>query len=116
MAAGQLQLWDLEHTNKPVLEVQAHASIVNQMDGFGGQVWSSTPRCTALLPLAVYLFVQPSDHGFMAGSPHPCPAIHLHTAATPAQLLPMTGLLLVEIPAAAGLPTAAAAGPGVRGA
>ncbi len=36
--AGQLQLWDLEHTNKPIFEVQAHASIVNQLDAFGGQV------------------------------------------------------------------------------
>lgn len=35
--AGQLQLWDLEHTARPVFEVQAHASIVNQIDGFGGQ-------------------------------------------------------------------------------
>ncbi|KAL6763097.1 WD40-repeat-containing domain protein [Haematococcus lacustris] len=34
---GQLQIWDLEHTNKPVFDVQAHASIVNQVDGFGGQ-------------------------------------------------------------------------------
>ncbi|KAF5840799.1 WD40-repeat-containing domain protein, partial [Dunaliella salina] len=35
--AGQLQIWDLENTTKPVFDVQAHASIVNQMDGFGGQ-------------------------------------------------------------------------------
>lgn len=37
---GKLQLWDLERLNQPVFEVQAHASIVNQMDGFGGQVRS----------------------------------------------------------------------------
>jgi hypothetical protein len=35
---GQLQIWDLNNTTKPVYEVQAHASIVNQIDGFGGQV------------------------------------------------------------------------------
>ena len=34
--AGQLQIWDLE-TTKPVFEVQAHASIVNAIDGCGGQ-------------------------------------------------------------------------------
>ncbi|KAJ9521928.1 hypothetical protein QJQ45_024806 [Haematococcus lacustris] len=32
---GQLQIWDLEHTNKPVFDVQAHASIVNQARGCG---------------------------------------------------------------------------------
>ena len=36
--AGQLQIWDLENMNKPVYEVQAHASIVNAIDGCGGQV------------------------------------------------------------------------------
>jgi hypothetical protein len=36
--AGKLQIWDLEQAAKPVYEVQAHASIVNQIDGFGGQV------------------------------------------------------------------------------
>lgn len=42
--AGQLQIWDLEHTQKPVYDVQAHASIVNQMDGFGGQAsWCGRP-------------------------------------------------------------------------
>lgn len=35
---GQLQIWDLENTAKPVYEVQAHASIVNALDGCGGQV------------------------------------------------------------------------------
>jgi hypothetical protein len=35
---GELQLWDLECTNKPIFEVQAHASIVNKVDGCGGQV------------------------------------------------------------------------------
>jgi hypothetical protein len=35
---GQLQMWDLENTTKPVFDVQAHASIVNAIDGCGGQV------------------------------------------------------------------------------
>lgn len=35
--AGQLQIWDLENPGKPVFEVQAHASIVNAVDGCGGQ-------------------------------------------------------------------------------
>ncbi|MEW5301400.1 MAG: hypothetical protein WDW36_004261 [Sanguina aurantia] len=34
---GQLQIWDLENTNAPVFEAQAHASIINAMDGCGGQ-------------------------------------------------------------------------------
>ncbi len=33
-----IQVWDLEHTGQPFFDVQAHASIVNQLDGFGGQV------------------------------------------------------------------------------
>lgn len=40
---GQLQIWDLENTTKPVFDVQAHASIVNQIDGFGGQVCQDPP-------------------------------------------------------------------------
>eukprot|EP00882_Tetradesmus_deserticola_P016054 GHRQ01017124.1.p1 GENE.GHRQ01017124.1~~GHRQ01017124.1.p1 ORF type:complete len:152 (-),score=19.15 GHRQ01017124.1:941-1396(-) len=35
---GKLQLWDLEHPKAPLVDVQAHASIVNAIDGFGGQV------------------------------------------------------------------------------
>lgn len=35
---GHLEIWDLEHLSKPVYKTQAHASIVNQMDGCGGQV------------------------------------------------------------------------------
>lgn len=35
---GKLQLWDLEQQRAPLWDVQAHASIVNGMDGFGGQV------------------------------------------------------------------------------
>lgn len=35
---GELQIWDLEHLEKPVFNVQAHASIVNAIDGCGGQV------------------------------------------------------------------------------
>jgi len=35
---GKLQLWDLEHPKAPVWDAQAHASIVNGIDGFGGQV------------------------------------------------------------------------------
>ena len=36
--SGQLQLWDLENAKQPIFSVQAHASIVNGMDGFGGKV------------------------------------------------------------------------------
>ncbi|CAG9460938.1 unnamed protein product [Pedinophyceae sp. YPF-701] len=35
--AGKLCIWDLERPNQPIFDVQAHASIVNQIDGFGGQ-------------------------------------------------------------------------------
>eukprot|EP00882_Tetradesmus_deserticola_P029718 GHRQ01033312.1.p1 GENE.GHRQ01033312.1~~GHRQ01033312.1.p1 ORF type:complete len:154 (-),score=31.24 GHRQ01033312.1:941-1402(-) len=35
---GKLQLWDLQHPKAPLVDVQAHASIVNAIDGFGGQV------------------------------------------------------------------------------
>ncbi|KAL3137434.1 Dynein axonemal assembly factor 10 [Trebouxia sp. C0010 RCD-2024] len=34
---GQLQMWDLEHTKEPVYTATAHASIINQIDGSGGQ-------------------------------------------------------------------------------
>ncbi|GMH42793.1 hypothetical protein BSKO_10712 [Bryopsis sp. KO-2023] len=35
--SGKLQLWDLEDTKTPLFDVQAHASIVNAIDGCGGQ-------------------------------------------------------------------------------
>lgn len=35
---GQLEIWDLERTEKPLFQAQAHASIINAMDGCGGQV------------------------------------------------------------------------------
>lgn len=38
---GKLQLWDLEKPKTPVWDAQAHASIVNGIDGFGGQVRDS---------------------------------------------------------------------------
>jgi WD40 repeat protein len=38
---GKLQLWDLENLKAPVWDAQAHASIVNGIDGFGGQVRDS---------------------------------------------------------------------------
>jgi hypothetical protein len=31
-------VWDLTHTKAPIFSVQAHQSIVNDMDGFGGRV------------------------------------------------------------------------------
>lgn len=31
-------MWDLEHTKEPVYTAKAHASIINQIDGTGGQV------------------------------------------------------------------------------
>lgn len=34
---GYLQLWDLEHTDKAIMDVKAHTSIVNAIDGCGGQ-------------------------------------------------------------------------------
>ena len=34
---GYLQLWDLEHADKPIMDVKAHTSIVNAIDGCGGQ-------------------------------------------------------------------------------
>ena len=37
MLAGFLQMWDLEHTKEPVYTAKAHASIINQIDGTGGQ-------------------------------------------------------------------------------
>ena len=30
-------MWDLEHTKEPVYTAKAHASIINQIDGTGGQ-------------------------------------------------------------------------------
>jgi hypothetical protein len=35
---GRLQIWDLEQPKAPVWDAQAHASIVNGIDGCGGQV------------------------------------------------------------------------------
>jgi len=34
---GYLQLWDLERADAPVMDVKAHTSIVNAIDGCGGQ-------------------------------------------------------------------------------
>lgn len=34
---GRLQIWDMESLGKPVYDAQAHASIVNAVDGCGGQ-------------------------------------------------------------------------------
>uniref|UniRef100_A0A7S0VM47 Uncharacterized protein n=1 Tax=Polytomella parva TaxID=51329 RepID=A0A7S0VM47_9CHLO len=34
---GELQIWDLENTANPIFQVQAHASIINAMDAFGGE-------------------------------------------------------------------------------
>ena len=42
--AGKLCMYDLERLNSPpVYEVQAHASIINQVDGAGGQVRMEPP-------------------------------------------------------------------------
>lgn len=35
--AGYVHLWDLEHSRAPISEVKAHATIVNCIDGCGGQ-------------------------------------------------------------------------------
>eukprot|EP00879_Flechtneria_rotunda_P029635 GHRR01032065.1.p1 GENE.GHRR01032065.1~~GHRR01032065.1.p1 ORF type:complete len:344 (+),score=65.23 GHRR01032065.1:305-1336(+) len=40
---GKLQYWDLEHTKAPLWDTQAHASIVNGIDGFGGQAYGYGP-------------------------------------------------------------------------
>ena len=34
---GYLQLWDLQRPEKPLMDVKAHTSIVNAIDGAGGQ-------------------------------------------------------------------------------
>jgi len=34
---GYMQLWDLEHSDTAVMDVKAHTSIVNAIDGCGGQ-------------------------------------------------------------------------------
>uniref|UniRef100_A0A0A9XW18 Dynein axonemal assembly factor 10 n=1 Tax=Lygus hesperus TaxID=30085 RepID=A0A0A9XW18_LYGHE len=34
---GQMQIWDLEHMKEPIYEVDGHDSIINSIDGFGGQ-------------------------------------------------------------------------------
>jgi len=34
---GYLDIWDLEHTDKSIMSVKAHTSIVNAIDGCGGQ-------------------------------------------------------------------------------
>jgi hypothetical protein len=47
--SGHLQLWDLEHTKQPIFSVQAHASIVNGIDGFGGKVRLSKVEARRLL-------------------------------------------------------------------
>ncbi|BES97425.1 WD domain, G-beta repeat [Nesidiocoris tenuis] len=40
---GQLQIWDLERMKEPVYEVDAHGTIINAIDGFGGQVLGCGP-------------------------------------------------------------------------
>ena len=35
--SGKICIWDLEHLGKPVYQTQAHASIINAIDGCGGQ-------------------------------------------------------------------------------
>ena len=48
---GEVQIWDLENTAQPLFSAQAHASIVNAIDGCGGQVGASPvgmePCCVA---------------------------------------------------------------------
>lgn len=43
---GKLEIWDIENTRQPLFAVQAHASIVNALDGCGGQVgqYTALPR------------------------------------------------------------------------
>jgi hypothetical protein len=38
LLSGQLQQWDIERPSKPIFSVQAHTSLVNRIDGCGGQV------------------------------------------------------------------------------
>ncbi|RIA90571.1 WD40-repeat-containing domain protein [Glomus cerebriforme] len=38
---GRLALWDLEHTEAPVISIKAHSSIINDIDGCGGSITSS---------------------------------------------------------------------------
>lgn len=54
---GQLEIWDLENTKEPIFQSQAHASIINAMDGCGGPVseqhmlgWASVHRWCTVVP------------------------------------------------------------------
>ena len=37
MIISCLQMWDLEHTKEPVYTAKAHTSLINHIDGTGGQ-------------------------------------------------------------------------------
>jgi hypothetical protein len=41
-----VQVWDLENTRAPLMEIQAHAGIVNAIDGCGGQAKGYAPPPT----------------------------------------------------------------------
>lgn len=53
---GRLQLWDLEaRQHAPIWNVQAHASIVNAMDSFGGKVRRATcAMCAVSMLIATW--------------------------------------------------------------
>ena len=54
---GRLQIWDMERPQNAVFDVQAHASIVNMVDGCGGQAKATAHRNLQLAGvMAVYAF------------------------------------------------------------
>ena len=48
-------MWDLEHTKQPVYTAKAHASIINQIDGTGGQVSSMAVNTVGALNVTSWL-------------------------------------------------------------
>ncbi len=42
--AGQLTIYDLENFDKPVFSQQAHLSIINAIDGIGGEIGGGAPE------------------------------------------------------------------------
>lgn len=71
--AGQIQIYDLERTDAAVFQAQAHASIINAMDGCGGQVSAARCACIALAPAGA----RPS---FCFAAPPSAPRTHHHHA------------------------------------
>ena len=43
LAPGEIQIWDLERAKEALYRTQAHASVVNVIDGCGGQARTPNP-------------------------------------------------------------------------